>query len=453
MRVVDAGDLRMRSGRRCRRDENIPGIAFAAPALLRHLSRDLGISRCAVFCDRGPLRFQRRLSETRMTTSSLARSPQSQSLAAGTWFKMICGASSHDVPRIRNLSMLYAALGADCVDAAADAAVMSAVREGFAAAAALPTTPAAPWLMVSVNDDEDPHFRKATFAASTCPPACPRPCKPACPANAIDATGVLADLCYGCGRCIPVCPEGLVSAVSYVHSPASVCDLLRGADAVEIHTSPGHDEDFRRLWEAIRDVAIANLKLVAVSFPDAGSDDELERYLVMMARVLEDLPEYIELIWQTDGRPMSGDIGRGTAKASVVLGGRVCRVLEKLNLRGHVQLAGGTNDASAPFLAKANLLHVPGGVSGVAIGGHARKVRNMFSQACNEGLPSFSVPYSNLLTFVMCVVLVVVWQIVSGILDELEAKGILNLEDDEELFALALERARPLVQSIKIIEP
>lgn len=311
---------------------------------------------------------------TRMSASAVTRSPQAQSLATGTWFKMICGASSHDVPRIRNLSMLYAALGADCVDAAADAAVMSAVREGFAAAAALPAAPAAPWLMVSVNDDEDPHFRKATFAASACPPACPRPCEPVCPADAIDATGVLQDLCYGCGRCIPVCPQGLVSAVSYVHSHASVCELLRGADAVEIHTSPGHDADFRRLWNAIRGAVVANLKLVAVSFPNAGSDEELAHYLTMMAGVLADLPESIELIWQTDGRPMSGDIGRGTAKASVALGGRVCRLLKDLNLRGHVQLAGGTNDASAEFLAKAGLLHVPGGVSGVAIGGHARKV-------------------------------------------------------------------------------
>lgn len=329
---------------------------------------------CAVLYHR-----KARLSRMCLSRPTHVLSPQAQSLVDGTWFKMICGASSHDVPRIRNLSMLYAVLGVDCVDAAADSAVMAAVREGFAAAEAflkekrVPNF-SKPWLMVSVNDDEDPHFRKATFPISACPPTCPRPCEFVCPANAIDASGVLADLCYGCGRCIPVCPEGIVSAVSYVHSTSSICELLCAADAVEIHTSPGHDADFKRLWDAIGETAIANVKLVAVSFPDAGTDEQLADYLVMMAGVLSNLPDSIELIWQTDGRPMSGDIGRGTARASVILGRRVCRLLKRLRLPGHVQLAGGTNDASGPLLAEAGLFKVVGGVSGIAIGGHARKV-------------------------------------------------------------------------------
>jgi Fe-S-cluster-containing hydrogenase component 2 len=296
---------------------------------------------------------------------------------------MICGASSHDVARIRNLSMLYATLGVDCVDAAADTAVMAAVREGFAAATALSEDRReaglqTPWLMVSVNDNEDPHFRKATFPTSACPSACARPCEFVCPADAIDATGVLADICYGCGRCIPVCPESIISAVSYVHSADYVCQLLCAADAVEIHTSSGNDADFRRLWEAIGETAIANLKLVAVSFPDPGTDQQLAGYLKMMAGVLGNLPDSMELVWQTDGRPMSGDIGRGTAKASVVFGGRVRRALWELNLPGHVQLAGGTNDASGPLLSEAGLLHVSGGIAGVAIGSHARKVSSSF---------------------------------------------------------------------------
>jgi Fe-S-cluster-containing hydrogenase component 2 len=224
-----------------------------------------------------PIKRQMLVSVSELSRSS---SPQSRSLVEGTWFKMICGASSHDVARIRNLSMLYATLGVDCVDAAADTAVMAAVREGFAAATALSEDRRdaglqTPWLMVSVNDNEDPHFRKATFPTSACPSACARPCEFVCPADAIDATGVLADICYGCGRCIPVCPESIISAVSYVHSADYVCQLLCAADAVEIHTSSGNDADFRRLWEAIGETAIANLKLVAVSFPDPGTDQQL----------------------------------------------------------------------------------------------------------------------------------------------------------------------------------
>ncbi len=57
----------------------------------------------------------------------------------------------------------------DCIDCAADSAVVTAVMEGvsIACSLALELHPAAsiviqrPWIMVSINDDEDPHFRKA----------------------------------------------------------------------------------------------------------------------------------------------------------------------------------------------------------------------------------------------------------------------------------------------------
>lgn len=57
----------------------------------------------------------------------------------------------------------------DCIDCAADSAVVAAVLEGVAAAQHLARhlnasemfTVGRPWIMVSINDDEDPHFRKA----------------------------------------------------------------------------------------------------------------------------------------------------------------------------------------------------------------------------------------------------------------------------------------------------
>lgn len=304
----------------------------------------------------------------------------SVSLRDGTWFKMICGASSQDLPRIRNLAMLYATMGVDCVDAAADPAVVSAVRAGFAAASALRVEGVSrarqvPWLMVSVNDDEDPHFRKAVFEASNCPPTCPRPCEAVCPADAINMSGVIPDVCYGCGRCIPICPEDLVSAIPFVHTTQSILDLLSKADAVEIHTRTEHVVEFARLWSAIGATAIKHLKLVAVSFPDPGSNLELSKFLRQTSSVLSNLPQTTELIWQTDGRPMSGDIGRGTAKASVKLGARVRDMLLHEGIRGHVQLAGGTNDATGPLLAEADLRVQPRLIGGVAFGGYARKVR------------------------------------------------------------------------------
>jgi hypothetical protein len=82
-------------------------------------------------------------------------------------------------------------------------------------------------------------------------------------------------------------------------------------------------------------------------------------------------------IWQTDGRPMSGDLGRGATLSAVRFGAAVLGM--GLGLGQHVQLAGGTNGHTARKLAELGLLGAPGKapgtfVSGAAFGGHARKV-------------------------------------------------------------------------------
>lgn len=48
----------------------------------------------------------------------------------------------------------------DCIDCAADASVVNAVNEGIEAAREIVPI-RKPWVMISVNDDEDLHFQKA----------------------------------------------------------------------------------------------------------------------------------------------------------------------------------------------------------------------------------------------------------------------------------------------------
>lgn len=48
----------------------------------------------------------------------------------------------------------------DCIDCAADPSVINAVNEGIEAAREIVSI-RRPWVMISVNDDEDLHFRKA----------------------------------------------------------------------------------------------------------------------------------------------------------------------------------------------------------------------------------------------------------------------------------------------------
>lgn len=321
------------------------------------------------------------------------------------------------MPAIRTLALVYALAGADCVDVAADPAIVATTREAFAIADQLSDlahqrgyTPTKPWLMVSLNDGEDPHFRKAEFNPNQCPPECSRPCETICPAQAIvferssdRDSGVIDELCYGCGRCIPICPVEQISTRAYVYTPEVISPLLMqvGIDAIEIHTQVGRVEDFRRLWRAIAPWA-DQLKVLAISCPDG---DGFIDYLWSLHELISPLP--CALIWQADGRPMSGDIGDGATRACVKLGQKVLSA----GLPGYTQLAGGTNRHTVPKLKALDLLHNGSNtnaskmISGIAYGSYARslllpilnqleamEIQTLNAQDLNRSIPSVSSP-------------------------------------------------------------
>ena len=298
-----------------------------------------------------------------------------QSLRQGHWFKLICGASFQHRTAVRSLVLAYTLAGVDCIDVAADPAVVAAARDALQVAQSLSQAAqkrgfagcsSQPLLMVSLNDGEDPHFRKAEFNSANCPADCPRPCERVCPAEAIafnkdSCSGVIDRRCYGCGRCLPACPSQLIFTRSYIYTPQAIAPLLleTGIDAIEIHTQVGHLADFRRLWQAIAPWA-DKLILVAISCPD-GAD--LIDYLRSLYQIIQPLP--CQLIWQADGRPMSGDIGAGTTHATIKLAQKVIAA----GLPGYVQLAGGTNNYTVSKLRSAGLLSQ---VAGVGYGSYAR---------------------------------------------------------------------------------
>ncbi|KAK4536117.1 hypothetical protein CDCA_CDCA07G2142 [Cyanidium caldarium] len=327
------------------------------------------------------------------------------SLRAGGWFKLICGASYQDVVSIRQLSRDYTLAGADCIDCSADEAVVHAVLAGVqdavdarrragdpAAASAFPR----PWLMVSVSDDEEPHFRKARLDVRASPLClhCHAPCVAVCPADAITfphrpgrsvpatpATGIIDSRCYGCGRCLSACPYDKITARTYVHSHDSVARLLREhpIDALEIHTRDATRDAFRQLWgSAVGEAARARLRLVAVSMPEPAHESVYE-YVAQLLQLGTESEygagnaSYPLLLWQCDGKPMSGDLGgRGATRATIAYAQRLAATLDRhphwAAARGFVQCAGGTNAHTVPMLGDAS------GVCGVAYGGYARKV-------------------------------------------------------------------------------
>ncbi|KAF0926454.1 hypothetical protein E2562_025299 [Oryza meyeriana var. granulata] len=321
--------------------------------------------------------------------------PQVAALQRGDWVKLICGASFEDAADVRNLSLVYTLAGVDCIDCAADASVVGAVNEGIDVAASIVSAVQRPWVMVSVNDDcRDLHFRKAD---------CSKPCEKVCPADAISLErvmiegkhsqsdpscgklegGVITERCYGCGRCLSVCPYDRIRAMSYVRDPTMTAELLKrnDVDAIEIHTTGKGTDMFNTLWSSLGE-SINNVKLIAVSLPDVG-DSTVNFMNAIYTTMQSHLQGYN--LWQLDGRPMSGDIGRGATRETVSFAVHLSSVSNRPP--GFYQLAGGTNPYTVDCLKKAGLFQsttfpATSGVTdcqqaligGIAYGGYARKI-------------------------------------------------------------------------------
>ena len=308
---------------------------------------------------------------------SAAAAPEA-ALAAGRFVKLICGAGNQDLAAIEDLCAVYSLAGVHCIDVAADAAVAAAARRGMGWAMERGATQ--PWLMLSLSAGADPHFRKASFDPQRCPSDCPRPCQRVCPALAIGPSGgVLAERCYGCGRCLPACPLGLIDEQQVLLSPEVVPQLLASVqpDAVELHTQAGRQEAFAQRLQQVQASGI-RLQRLAVSCglergAQGGSGAAGAQTSPLSARELAaELWQRFALLraagfrplWQLDGRPMSGDVGAGTARSAV----KLLEAIRPWAPPGPLQLAGGTNAHTA------ELLSAGAGAAGVAFGGMARSL-------------------------------------------------------------------------------
>ncbi|BBL86344.1 putative ldpA protein (chromatophore) [Paulinella micropora] len=306
-------------------------------------------------------------------TNNLTGNGPESSLYSGEWVKLICGASNEDLASIEDLCGIYTLAGVDCIDVASNIAVVSAARRGIKWA--MERGGKQPWLMVSLSDGDDPHFRKAWFDPSLCPSDCPRPCQNICPTLAIDTTGIVPELCYGCGRCLPSCPFDLIHTFSQVTDSQDIPNLLLdlSPDVVELHTQLGRLQSFS---ERVKQIQISGIptKYLAVSL---GLDNSKQ---LCSGQLKTELWERYKLIlqsnlcpiWQLDGRPMSGDIGTGTAYASI----RLLNTLLHLLPPGPIQLAGGTNSQTILLVEEAfpNRSVSERKLAGVAFGGIARRL-------------------------------------------------------------------------------
>ena len=288
----------------------------------------------------------------------------SNQIKSDRWVKLICGASNEDVVSIEDLCAIYSAAGVDYIDVAADLSVVEAARNGINWSKRF--FGKKPGLMISISDGKDIHFRKAKFDPKICPPDCSRPCEKICPTFAINENGVNKNKCYGCGRCINSCPLSLISEYEYRLSKSSLREILDTIkpDAVEIHTEIDRKDSFKKVSNIVKESKV-KLQKISVSCglsqsntsPQALANAFWERY-----EILKD--HNVQLIWQLDGRPMSGDISPTTAKAAVKLWEKIHPLLPP----GLIQLAGGTNGSTYKFLKDDEF------PDGIAFGSVARKL-------------------------------------------------------------------------------
>ena len=303
-------------------------------------------------------------------------------LRHGDWRKLICGASNQDLAAITDLAWVHTRAGIHCIDVAPDPAVVAAARQGIATALS-PGQPS-PWLMVSINDDTDPHFRKAHFDPRHCPADCPRPCEATCPVAAISTTGVAMERCYGCGRCLSVCPLGLIEERPWLVERSRLLAVLAMCqpDALEIHTRPGAISPFARLLTLLQPL-LPRLQLLSVSA--GGPLSRLIPYLWQLHGLLSNQP--VRHLWQLDGRPMSGDLGRGTAYAAVEL----ALGMSRHGPPGLLQVAGGVNGYTRTLLDRHGLAghgEAAPAVVGMAFGGAARQLLSPWLTAAQaQGKP------------------------------------------------------------------
>jgi len=285
-------------------------------------------------------------------------------IKSNRWVKLICGASNEDIVSIEDLCAIYTAAGVDYIDVAADPSVVKAARNGINWSKRV--FGKHPGLMISISDGKDIHFRKAKFDPKICPPECPRPCEKICPTFAINENGVNKSKCYGCGRCINSCPLNLISEYEYRLSKSSLKEILQTIkpDAVEIHTEINRNESFQNVSNIIKESKV-KLQKISVSCGLSQSNTSPELLANAFWERYEILKEHkVQLIWQLDGRPMSGDIAPTAAKAAVKLWERIHLLLPP----GLIQLAGGTNGSTHKFLKDDET------PDGIAFGSVARKL-------------------------------------------------------------------------------
>ncbi len=289
-----------------------------------------------------------------------------QALDAQTYFKLICGASFQDLSKIEALVEVYAYAGADCIDIACEPPVLEAALRAYEK---LPENISKPLLMVSLDVDGDPHFRKVQVTRSRCVDC--GDCLSSCPVEALSFDTsqqfqINDARCYGCSRCLPTCPTEALSFKALQYLPEQLLEVLAHpmVGAVELHTHHLDGSALGRLVKALG-VTLHN-KWISLCFrPQEHPPEAVDLYLKAFADHCAEIKPYGVML-QIDGQAMQAS----EAKESSLPALDATRTLPaSFATRWKLTVSGGIN------LETARLRRLPPyrTIAGVGLGTLARK--------------------------------------------------------------------------------
>ncbi|MCE2930484.1 MAG: 4Fe-4S binding protein [Vampirovibrionales bacterium] len=302
----------------------------------------------------------------KMTAKQDALKQVADALSNHTYFKLICGASFHDVDKINALVQIYAQAGIDCVDVACEPHVLKAVEDAYQL---LPIDTPKPLVMVSLDVDGDPHFRKIHVTRSACVDC--EACLPACPVDALfmDADHqfqINSDRCYGCSRCLPTCPSDALYFQPTHALPEALLEVLKHplVGAVELHANHLEITSLQRLFDALG--TSLSQKWISLCFrPAEHTADKVNTYLDRFNALCESVQPYGVML-QIDGNAMQAD---ELYQSSLPALAGATALAERWKTRFPVTLSGGINAETARLLEE----EAHQWIAGVGMGTLARK--------------------------------------------------------------------------------
>lgn len=289
--------------------------------------------------------------------------------------KLIVGAALKDFALIENYAYIFTAAGADIIDISAFPLSVHSATKGIEKALAENPNFKKPFLMVSVNVDKDPHFRRIKVDADSCTEC--MQCIPACPADAFaNQAGSFVykeEYCYGCANCLDYCAFDAFSFDEWdSFDPLSLSALQQaGATAIEIHVSKNLAK-LKGFYEKISPLGFLESFSIGSELMNAAELCQAAELIFDLTKTKREAGE--QIIIQCDGIPLSGArelLGAAKDEVSIANAKLVKNFLEtKLDTKNiFLQLAGGINEET---YAKAIDFGLE--IDGVAIGSYARKV-------------------------------------------------------------------------------